>query len=212
MNGEREGGADACAPPARGRPRDATRDTVILDATLALLVDVGYDQLSVEAVAARARVGKATIYRRYPNKAALVVAAVDQRAAWAPPTAPPDDLRDALMATVGSLARGISEQDLALLGTLFVGMRNDPALATAMRRVLARDQAAMTEGFLGRGADVGDGGGHRKPQAAELVSEVATAVIVHRVVIVGQACDEPFLEHLVDDILVPLLRQPSRTS
>src|SRR5687768_10175832 len=62
---------------APGRPRSARADEAIIEAVLALLADgVSADQLSIEAVAARAGVGKATIYRRWSNKEALLVDAV----------------------------------------------------------------------------------------------------------------------------------------
>jgi AcrR family transcriptional regulator len=62
--------------PRPGRPRDPSRDEAILAATLALFAEDGYAGLSIEGVAARAGVGKATIYRRYSSKAQLVVDAV----------------------------------------------------------------------------------------------------------------------------------------
>ena len=64
-------------PP--GRPRSAQADEAIVDATIALLHDEGFDRLSMDAVAARAGVGKATIYRRWPSKEALVIEAVARR-------------------------------------------------------------------------------------------------------------------------------------
>ncbi len=66
-------------PAARlrpGRRRDPLCDEAIFAATLALFAEEGYAGISIEGVAARAGVAKATIYRRYPNKAQLVVAAV----------------------------------------------------------------------------------------------------------------------------------------
>src|SRR3954452_9125622 len=59
-----------------GRPRDDSRDAVILEATLDVLGEVGYDRLTIDAVAAKARASKATVYRRWPDKAALVVDAM----------------------------------------------------------------------------------------------------------------------------------------
>jgi AcrR family transcriptional regulator len=59
-----------------GRPRSALARQAILDATLQLLVEDGFDGMSIEAVAARAGVGKATIYRRWSSKSELVAAAV----------------------------------------------------------------------------------------------------------------------------------------
>ena len=62
--------------PRRGRPRDARAEQAILQATVAILAEVGFNRLSIEAVAARARVGKPTIYRRWPSKLELVIDAV----------------------------------------------------------------------------------------------------------------------------------------
>jgi AcrR family transcriptional regulator len=59
-----------------GRPRDPSRDTVLVEATLALLAEDGYGALTMEAVAARAGVGKATLYRRWSSKEQLVVDAL----------------------------------------------------------------------------------------------------------------------------------------
>ena len=59
-----------------GRPRSARARQAILDATLQLLVEDGFDGMSIEAVAARASVGKATIYRRWSSKRELVAAAL----------------------------------------------------------------------------------------------------------------------------------------
>jgi len=63
---------------SRGRPRSTKVHRSILDATLALLAEVGVEKLSVEMIAQRAGVGKSSIYRRWMNKEALVVAALEQ--------------------------------------------------------------------------------------------------------------------------------------
>ncbi|MFD8598897.1 TetR/AcrR family transcriptional regulator [Kitasatospora sp. NPDC059646] len=65
----------AKSAPRRGRPRDAARDRAILDATLAVLAESGYRALTTAAVAARAGVSTATLYRRWSSKDELVVAA-----------------------------------------------------------------------------------------------------------------------------------------
>ncbi|HVV11289.1 TetR/AcrR family transcriptional regulator [Amycolatopsis sp.] len=188
-----------------GRPRDANRDVAILDAALLLLTEVGYDQLSMESIAGRAGVAKTTIYRRYPDKAALVAAAVDHRSGETPPEPGRGGLRSNLVTLVRWLARQIAEQEIGLLGALFAGMRSDPRLAAEMRRILRRDEAAMTDQPLRKAIERGE---DLAPHAAGLFAEVAPAVIVHRIVVAGEPCDERFVEHLVDDILLPLLRKP----
>jgi AcrR family transcriptional regulator len=197
----------ATKSPARGRPRDAQRDVAILDATLSVLTEVGYDQMSVESVAARAGVAKTTIYRRYADKAALVLAAVEHRAAAAPPAVRSGDLRGVLLEVVHWLVLEVAEQEIGLLGALFAGMRSDPGLAAGMRRLLHRDEAAMTEASFRGAIQRGD---HLNPHAAQLFTEIVPAVIVHRLVFAGKPCDQSFIEHLVDDILLPLF-QPRKT-
>jgi AcrR family transcriptional regulator len=136
-----------------GRPRDSSRDLAIFDATLSLLTEVGYEQLSMEAVAGRSGAAKTTIYRRYRDKAALVAAAVERRAPAKPPQPAGESLREDVHSLAAWLARSISEQDVGLLGALFAGMRNDARLAQAMRRILRRDETAMADGLVRQAAD-----------------------------------------------------------
>jgi AcrR family transcriptional regulator len=71
-------------PRKPGRPRSAEAERAILDATLQLLIEEGLEGMSIEAVAARAGVGKTTIYRRWPSKEELVIALVRTIHAEAP--------------------------------------------------------------------------------------------------------------------------------
>ena len=97
----------APSPPVRrspGRPRSEAAEKAILDATLALLAEYGVEGLSMEAVAARAGVGKATIYRRWSRKEALIVHALARLTEIAPPPAT-GNLRDDLVAHIDLLRR-----------------------------------------------------------------------------------------------------------
>jgi AcrR family transcriptional regulator len=84
-------------PRGPGRPRDAGRDRAILAATLRLLLDVGYRDLTIERVAATAGVGRPTIYRRWPSKAALVVAALAESNRIAIPAVDTGSVREDLL-------------------------------------------------------------------------------------------------------------------
>jgi AcrR family transcriptional regulator len=68
---------DLEAPQRAGRPRDARAHRAILEAVLSLLAEVGYAGLTIEGVAARAGVAKTTVYRWWPSKASLVLAAAE---------------------------------------------------------------------------------------------------------------------------------------
>jgi AcrR family transcriptional regulator len=71
-------GMSISAPSSAGRPRSEEAHRAILDAALELLVEVGYSGLTVEGIASRAGVGKATIYRRWASKLPLVIEAFAQ--------------------------------------------------------------------------------------------------------------------------------------
>src|SRR4051794_23028772 len=94
--------SEECAKQ-RGRPRAADREPLILDATSELLDEVGYDHLRVQDVAERARVGLATIYRRWATKQELVIAAMcRQKVTVEPPET--DDARADLEARLREMA------------------------------------------------------------------------------------------------------------
>jgi AcrR family transcriptional regulator len=75
---DRDRDRTATARGQRGRPRSPAVDESILAATLELLGEAGYARLTMEQVAARARVGKASVYLRWPSKLALVAEAIQR--------------------------------------------------------------------------------------------------------------------------------------
>jgi len=190
----------------QGRPRDASRDTVILEAALALVGELGYDRVSMDAVAARAHASKATIYRRWSSKGALVSAAVRCRAPV--PMVMPDEgsLRADLLAAVRLMTESIGQQDLALLTGVFAGMRTDPELADAMRCDLLGDKESAIAPLFQRAAERGE---PLHTDAVRLFLEVAPAVVMHRLIVTAEAVDDAYVTHVVDDVLLPVLTTPS---
>lgn len=83
-----------------GRPRSARAHRAILDAALDSFIENGYEGMSIESVAERAGVGKTTIYRRWPSKKELIVAAMDTLFEQFHPSAT-GDLRADLVSNVG---------------------------------------------------------------------------------------------------------------
>jgi AcrR family transcriptional regulator len=83
---------------APGRPRDERADRAILDAAIDLLAEVGPTGLSVEEVAARAGVSKATIYRRFPTKDDMVVASLSCLSVNVPDSVPAGPVQERLVA------------------------------------------------------------------------------------------------------------------
>ena len=189
---------------ARGRPRVAARNTEILRAAADLLSEVGYDRLSIEATAVRAGVAKTTIYRRWPDKAALIAAVVEQRALTTLPDSEPADLRTALLEVMHHLGSQMAGQDLGLLTALLAARRSDPALAAALQPVLSRDAAVMTAPLERAGTR---SGGALRPDYGSVVADLAPALVLHEVLLTGAAPSPARLDHLVERILLPLITE-----
>ena len=187
--------------------RGAARETAILRATLELLAESGYDQLTIDAVAARARCSKATIYRRWPDKAALVMTAV-RRHAGQPAAAAPDtgSLRSDLLAALQAMRSSLSGQDAALILGLLGAMHRDPGLAGAVREQVLDAKREVFGAVIARAAARGD-----VPAAADgaLLAEICSAVLFSRLLVTSQPLDGAFIEHLVDAVLLPALGRPS---
>ncbi|GAA4667930.1 TetR/AcrR family transcriptional regulator [Frondihabitans cladoniiphilus] len=117
--------------PARsGRRRDPSVDDRVLAAALDLLVDGGFEAMTMEAVASRAGTGKAGIYRRWGTKQVLVVDAVLRSGLGAPLQVGPDSgsLRDDLSAIVGSESAKATDEKTRLLTGLLTVIREDAKL------------------------------------------------------------------------------------
>jgi len=128
-----------------------------LQTTLRLLTEQGYDAMSMEGVASAAGVGKTTIYRRYPGKRELVVAAVSSLADSV--ESPPDsgNTHDDLVAFTRRMFGVMrSGPGFSMIGTLLVKEREDPALLDLFRRHLMRPRMEVVTTILRRGIERGE--------------------------------------------------------
>jgi AcrR family transcriptional regulator len=133
--------------PRPGRPRSAEADQAILAAAVELFTEHGYEGLSMERVAERAGVGKATIYRRYPAKADLVLAAVAcvmQGEDVHPDTG---SLRGDVAAIVDRLTRKLTSDVGRMLPQFIADMSRHPDLAEAHRAFVAEKRAISKAAF-----------------------------------------------------------------
>lgn len=187
----------------------AGRDAAICDATLALLAEVGYDRMSMDAVAARARASKATIYRRWPGKRELVLEALRSRHEHLYVAADTGSLRGDLTATFRSMAEHAGAQDAELMAGMLRAMRCTPELGDCMRDQVLDSKSAAVRTVVERAVARGE----LPPDAdARLAHEVAGALWVQRVLVVGGPVDDAFISHVVDDVLIPLLTGSTSTS
>ncbi len=198
-------GAAAEVAASADVPADTTEDASprereILKVCAELLTEIGYERLTIDAVAARARASKATIYRRWPGKPALVTAAVQYiTLSDTYSVTYTGDLRADLVTLLRDLRNNLSEK-----GSLFAGMvsamQRDPQLATLMRADIKQCQS-ITAALLTRYAEEG---AIRNPDI-ELVRQLATATVLTRLLFTGETVDDEMLNRLVDNVLIPLL-------
>jgi AcrR family transcriptional regulator len=185
------------APAARGRPRDTGVDERILASTFRQLVEVGYAGLSIESVASDAGVAKTTIYRRYPTKRDLVVAALREST---PFPAPSLDLpaREALEAFVrGAISVLIESGAFRVLGSLLVEDQRHPGLLDVFRQRILDPRRAMVETMLRRGIERGE---LRSDVDPLIVTEMIAGAVFGHHVILGLKGDERWITSLVDHV------------
>ena len=189
----------AAITPARGRRRSTRSHDAIVAATQELLVERGYRELTIEGVAARAGVGKQTIYRWWPSRAALVLEAyLAGSEAIPPPVASGstrNDVRDLVVWLASVLAQPIGGRVVA---GLVADLQHDPDLAEGFRRevVPARRRAMLAA--LERGRERGE----LRPDAdLALAVDTLHGAVFYRLLLSGEPLDEDFAERLADQVL-----------
>jgi AcrR family transcriptional regulator len=125
----------AARKPGPGRPRSQEAEEAILDATAHLLAELGYGAVTTDKIAARARVSKSTIYRRWPSKEHLAIAALGRSEPLK--VAGKGNAQDELVEALAQFAGLVRGTPLAGLLLTLLGERvHNPALAAELDRVI----------------------------------------------------------------------------
>jgi AcrR family transcriptional regulator len=192
-------------PRPTGRPRDPAREAAILGAALELVSEVGYDGLTIEAVAHRAGASKATVYRRWANKRDLVVAAVSAGPASAEVVVDTGTLRGDLLVLCQHLVGTLRSSEGGLVLALLKAGLEDPELCRLLEETVGPTGAALPPEVLRRAVARGELPADADPFAFE---EVTGSVLILRM-LNGLPVDQAYLERLVDAVLLPALARPA---
>jgi AcrR family transcriptional regulator len=194
----------ACATAAAQRPAGlhADRDPQIFAAVLELLPEIGYERMSIDAVATRARVSKATIYRRWPGKPQMVADALRHQKFEKHVAVDTGSLRGDLLAMIQAMAR-ICVADIPLMLAVVFAMRSNPELARLMREHVLPAARTGSDGILDRAQARGEI--TPSAQVRELFHGLAPALLTSRLVAEGLPIDDTYLECVVDHVLLPVL-------
>ena len=182
------------------------RETELLAVTLQLLQEHGYDRLTVDAVAAKARASKATMYRRWPSKAELVLAAFIEGIRLV--AVPPDTgtLRNDLL-RVGDLVCHQGQQHAATIRAVLVEVSHSPALSDVMQQQFIEQRKALIGHVLQQAVDRGE-----IAQAAinDELWDLLPGYLIFRSIIQNRPPTEQTVQALVDDVIIPSLTRPTR--
>jgi len=192
-------GVELSAARAPGRPRDPQVDRDILTATRELLAEDGFDGLSIEAVAARAGVGKTTVYRRWPSKIPLVVDALSAMKAPTP-AAVTDDMptREALLRAMSGFTKPHDGSAARVLAGLVDAMSRNEELAEAVRTVLVAERERGLVAVIERGKARGEIRADVDPRV--MVDLIGGPVVLRRL-ITGAPVNQRLAHAIVDLVM-----------
>jgi AcrR family transcriptional regulator len=191
------------------RKRGAALEDAILEAAYDELTEVGYTAFTVEGVAARARTGKASIYRRWPTKQELVTDTLIARLPTPEQCGVVPDLDDsvstfqALHDMACTIGKVMASPAGAVMRAIKCEALGDPELAQLIDdRFQAPRRAAML-GLLRRGVERGE---VRPDAVTPLVADVVPAVLTHRILLQREPIREQDITDIIEQIFIPLVQ------
>jgi AcrR family transcriptional regulator len=171
---------------------------------------VGYDRMTVEALAARAGVSKPTIYRRWPGgKPDVLLDAIRSRHPDTEHMPDTGSLRGDLMAMLSTMVAGV-EEDAHLAAGIIGQLRASEELTRLFRDEVIADERRRYDRLLARAVARGELSADARVTA--LLPDVAGSIVFTRAVMMGGPLDTAFIEELVDHVLLPILTPHPRGS
>jgi len=186
------------APARGGRPRSERAHQAILTAARELLIEGGFSALRLEHVAARAGVGKATIYRRWASKEALSQELLLQLAGPHIAVAETGNTREELLAAVTNPMRALTETDFGpVIRAMLAQIASNPSIGDPFRATVVAARRAEVARVIQRGIARGD----LRPDAdAALATELLVGPVYFRLLF-GGVLDLDFAERVVDSVM-----------
>ena len=182
------------------RPRvEGDREREILDAALEVLSEVGYDRLTMDAVAQRAKASKATLYRRWNSKATLVVDALATQKS-SPPVPDSGDLRTDLLTAFCGMG-GLTDHDTtSTFGAVMTALSTDPEFAKEFRTRVLVPKSQLSRSLFERAAARGE---IRADLDLDLVAPALAGIVLHRLFVMGEKPGPALIERVIDQIILP---------
>jgi AcrR family transcriptional regulator len=193
-----------------GRKRDPSRDAEILDAALSVLAEEGYEGMTIDMVAARAKAGKATVYRRWSSKEELVIDAVAcMKQADLDPKNLPDTgtLRGDLLAMIKPRTIEESDRKLKVMAGLMSMISRDPDLAAAANEAIIAPRIAINVLFFERAIARGE---IPADSDVAVLAQISQSMVSYRAIMERKPITPEYLRSIVTGIILPAVGLSSR--
>lgn len=189
----------------RGRKRDPGRDAAILDAAIEVLAESGYDGMTMDMVASRAKAGKATVYRRWSSKAELILEAVThlkRSQVDLERLADTGTLRGDLLALFKPQSVEEADHKMRVMAGLASVLLQNPQLAEAGNAAIVQPWAVVNRLLMERALERGE---ISDKADIDVLSQVLPSMAAYRALIQRKPFDLEFLIALIDGVLLPAL-------
>ena len=190
---------------SRGRPREESVDTAVVEAAVAEIAEKGLTAATMEAIALRAGVGRATLYRRWPNKSALLHFCADQLAEVIEPT-DTGDLRKDLLSVFEPLAElSYGDGPLALLAPTFIAAA---AHDEQMRTFVADNVVSRRSGAVVALRRARRRGELRQGVNVNLTVDMIAGALSDRAYLLGKPVTSAYVRSVIDQAIAGIVAEP----
>jgi AcrR family transcriptional regulator len=189
-----------------GRKRDHTRDSQILEAAIEVLGETGYEGMTIDMVAARAKAGKATLYRRWASKEELVIDAVaSMKRSSLEAEGVPDTgtLRGDLVAMIKTPAIEAGERNFQVMAGVMTMLAKHPDLADTAYAAIMEPRTVINRLILQRAIHRGEISAETDVESLAVVTQ---AMASFRVLVLRKPITREFFLSIVDGIIMPAVR------
>ncbi|MEY9094482.1 TetR/AcrR family transcriptional regulator [Paenibacillus sp. RC84] len=178
----------------RGRPRNVEAQKSILSASYELLLENGFQAVTVDKIADRAQVSKATIYKWWPNKAAVVMDGFLYAATARLPVPDTGSATNDIVIHATNLTRFLTSREGTIITELLGEGQFDSALAEAYRTRFFRPRRLEARSLLEKGIRLGE---LKIGLDIDICIDLIYGPIFYRLLVTGDKLDEHYVQHLV---------------
>ncbi|WP_419872431.1 TetR/AcrR family transcriptional regulator [Candidatus Pristimantibacillus sp. PTI5] len=181
----------------RGRPRNIETQNSILSASYDLLLEIGFGAVTVEKIADRAKVSKATIYKWWPNKAAVVMDGFLSAASARLPVPDTGSVFQDILEHATNMARFMISREGSIFLEIIGEGQVDTALAEAYRTRYIQPRRLEVHGILDQGVRRGE---LKKNLDTALCTDLIYGPILYRLLVTGDKLDDNYVRQLVTQV------------